>query len=596
MEKGIFELRGNFIQRKITDFFVFYKPKFEFNQIYTKKDKLIFIPKDNKNNCKENYIPCIFFRNPNSSNFLIVFHGNAEDIFTIDNLGLDFRSYLKMNILFVEYPGYSIYMDQNPEPKKIFSDSTIIYDWIKTKFGISDKNIFIYGRSLGTSPAIFLSSQKDPKALFVVSAFTSLKGIGEDKYISPFLEEIFNSNKYIKNVKCPILFIHGKKDTLISYHHSEQLEKEVRRINNSHLTYLEKRDNMTHDSYDIKEDIIFPIDKFLKSNHLISNQNDLIRKDVFDDLFVIPKPISRIIESKTFNIKQFKICKTIEKKNASLLMRLIDDRIAVSNNSKLTLYNDKYYSEDDEIDIGNDDMINCLFQMKNENLILGTKKGYIYIYEILEESKRINTIQLNEEIYKIEVLSSNKICILSKDSIKIYEDDFKEEISSIKSSEKFTDFAEISNYLAFLYDKGLCFYEIQGNTINEKNKNYYIFEQRVYTLSTSNKSLIIGSKSKIFFLELSKDSVQRTSQSFSDYEEDIIFMLKIHDELFLASTDCGNILQIVIDGNNKTIYKDFWTRKKIKSMLLKNIKTILLTDEEKISILTSDRKEDCKAF
>jgi esterase/lipase len=90
----------------------------------------------------------------------------------------------------------------------------------KKNFQVTDDQIFIFGRSLGTSPAIYLSSKRRPKALFVVSAFTSIKDIGADKYVSVFVEEIFNSIKYIKTVKCPILFIHGEKDPLISFQQS----------------------------------------------------------------------------------------------------------------------------------------------------------------------------------------------------------------------------------------------------------------------------------------------------------------------------------------------------------------------------------------
>jgi hypothetical protein len=36
-----------------------------------------------------------------------------------------------MNILIVEYPGYSIYAYEKPDPNIIFSDSLIVYDWIK---------------------------------------------------------------------------------------------------------------------------------------------------------------------------------------------------------------------------------------------------------------------------------------------------------------------------------------------------------------------------------------------------------------------------------------------------------------------------------
>ena len=135
--------------------------------------------------------------------------------------------------------------------KKIFFYSTKVYDWVKEKFHVSEEQIFIFGRSLGTSPSIYLLSYKKPKALFVVSAFKSIKWIGEEKYVSGFLGEIFNSIKYIKNVKCPILFIHGKKDNLISWKQSQKILEEAYRSRNNSCE-IKYRSNMSHNDYDIK--------------------------------------------------------------------------------------------------------------------------------------------------------------------------------------------------------------------------------------------------------------------------------------------------------------------------------------------------------
>ena len=50
----------------------------------------------------------------------------------------------------------------------------------KWKFKVKDEQIFVCGRSLGTACAIFLSSQKHPKAMILISAFTSIKDIGKE--------------------------------------------------------------------------------------------------------------------------------------------------------------------------------------------------------------------------------------------------------------------------------------------------------------------------------------------------------------------------------------------------------------------------------
>lgn len=41
------------------------------------------------------------------------------------------------------------------EHKTIFSNALIAYNWIKKTFNASDNKIFVFSRSLATSPAIF---------------------------------------------------------------------------------------------------------------------------------------------------------------------------------------------------------------------------------------------------------------------------------------------------------------------------------------------------------------------------------------------------------------------------------------------------------
>ena len=81
-------------------------------------------------------------------------------------------------------------------------------------------------KALGTSPAIYLSFSKiQPTALFLLSAFTTIKDIESDKVFSLLVEDIFVSIHYINFVKCPVLLIHGENDYAISYTYSQNLKK-----------------------------------------------------------------------------------------------------------------------------------------------------------------------------------------------------------------------------------------------------------------------------------------------------------------------------------------------------------------------------------
>ena len=264
----------------LSNFSFFPVPSYNFQkqaEISIELQKILFIPKSLSNN-EIDYIPCIFsniiftgFR----SNFLILFHGNAEDIFLMNNFANTLELYLKMNVIVVEYPGYSIYKvpknDKGYIDDIILQDSLIVYDKIKEIFGISDNNIFILGRSIGCAPATYLASKRNPGGLFLVSAFTSIKDIIDDHSFNLggiFVNSSFETIKYIKDVTCPILLIHGMKDSLIPAEHSKRLSNEIK----GNLKECLFRDEMTHNKYDPYKDIFIPINTFLDKNKLIKNK------------------------------------------------------------------------------------------------------------------------------------------------------------------------------------------------------------------------------------------------------------------------------------------------------------------------------------
>lgn len=598
------EQRGNTFQKIITNLFIFRKPNFEKkdyeNVISNFSDKLIFIQKRKESISADNYIPCLYFKNPKSSNFLIYFHGNSEDIFQIEHYGLNFRSYLEMNVIMVEYPGYSLYMDDNPEPNKFFSDSLIVYDWIKETFKISDKQIFVCGRSLGTSPSIYLSSHRDPQALFLISAFTSMKNIGYDKNLSIFIEPIFRSINHIKCVKAPILFIHGEKDPLISDSHSKMLKDEVLQKGLAKIVELDKRPNMTHNEFNMKKDIMMPIIKFLNTHNISFSENNKINieENKINQLFKFPLEISIKISSLIFDINEFNIDEKIYKKNASLLKSLVGNKMALINGSIISIYNTRYFFLDYEINltqiINKEVTIKSLYQLKNENLVCASEKGDIFIFKIEKKRyEKIKIFSLNADIFKIEEYFENLICVLSIKFIKIYNEDFSKELLSLDNNETFTDFCTISkDSFVLIKEENIYFKKISSNEMNAIKAIKINEKGLLNTPTKASNYLIISDNEKIYFVD-TKDFKFETIE----INETISFILKILDNLLLASTYNGEILQIIIkDNGKKEILKKHIINTKISSILFVDYNTILFTEKDQIVIMSKSKKESCEIF
>lgn len=105
-------------------------------------------------------------------------------------------------------------------------DAETVYQCLTTQIGIDEKDLIIFGRSIGSGPACWLASVKNPGALVLMSGFTSIKAVA--KHIAGIvggvlIKQRFKNLKYISSVKCPTLLVHGKKDTLIPYQQSVEL-------------------------------------------------------------------------------------------------------------------------------------------------------------------------------------------------------------------------------------------------------------------------------------------------------------------------------------------------------------------------------------
>ena len=598
------EEKGNWLQSLITKLIILNPPPFgksDYESVANYKNKLVFIEKGNNSQSLDNYIPCLFYRNPNSSNYLIYFHGNSEHIFQIEYYGLDFRSYLDMNVIIVEYPGYSIYHSKNVDSKLILSNTLIVYEWVKSKFKVKDEQIFVCGRSLGTACAIFLSSQKNPKAMILISAFTSIKDIGKDFKSSAFVEEIFNSYKYITKIKSYVLLIHGEKDFLIDYKHSIYFHQAIKKTNK--FVDIQLNPNMTHNEFNLKNDIILPIKEFLEKYGLESKKIDTtLSKDDLKDIYTIPNSIMKLIEMNLFDINNFHQKKIIKLKNAKIFQK-IDNNIIITSGSKILMYNQKNYSLEEEIDINKNhpvSVINSLLEISNKNFICGTNLGDIIIFEKvneLEENdedfeysyKEIKCISLKEEIYKIDKFSPNFICVLTKNELKFYDDNFYEK-NSIKLAQLYTNFLQTSyDHIALLSYNHLSIYKIGEKKI-EINYRYdnIVSNHFKNILVSTNKYIIVGGRKFLYLLNYKTNKISKKK-----IISEINYIYKINDEFFLASADDGIILNISIDENSNIFIKDKkFINGDINSLFLKNFKSILITSEENAQIWTTQSKEN----
>lgn len=124
----------------------------------------------------------------------------------------------------MEYRGYSVYEGETT-PDNIEADATRLFEFLfANKFAAGQ--LIIFGRSIGCAVTLTLTQKFSIFCAILLSPFISLKKIAQDLYgncASAVLKEAFNNEENCKQIRCPVLIIHGDKDTLVSSEHSLKL-------------------------------------------------------------------------------------------------------------------------------------------------------------------------------------------------------------------------------------------------------------------------------------------------------------------------------------------------------------------------------------
>eukprot|EP00747_Dinoflagellata_sp_TGD_P091210 gnl/TRDRNA2_/TRDRNA2_164980_c0_seq1.p1 gnl/TRDRNA2_/TRDRNA2_164980_c0~~gnl/TRDRNA2_/TRDRNA2_164980_c0_seq1.p1 ORF type:complete len:408 (+),score=63.94 gnl/TRDRNA2_/TRDRNA2_164980_c0_seq1:102-1325(+) len=176
-------------------------------------------------------IPCLWFPAPKAATVMLFFHANAEDLGMSYAVLKHMRDQFKVNVLAVEYPGYGLLRQMKPSEDGVYEVALTAFRFLVDEVGVRYGQIILFGRSLGSGPAVYLGSQYPVGGLILVSAFSSIKGAVQSivgSFLAWTFPERFPNYRIIANVSCSTLFIHGECDGLIPVEHSLRLFKKCR--------------------------------------------------------------------------------------------------------------------------------------------------------------------------------------------------------------------------------------------------------------------------------------------------------------------------------------------------------------------------------
>lgn len=165
-------------------------------------------------------------------------HANAEDLGNIYPWCKFLSKTLGVNVLAYDYTGYGLaYGEGPPSEENCYADIDAAYKYLRETLKVPAQNIVLYGRSLGSGPSCYLASrtaddsENDPSqapvgGLILHAPFLSVYRIVLETGCT-LPGDKFPNVDVCSSIKSPSLLIHGTKDKIVPFNHSEQLMETI---------------------------------------------------------------------------------------------------------------------------------------------------------------------------------------------------------------------------------------------------------------------------------------------------------------------------------------------------------------------------------
>lgn len=160
----------------------------------------------------------IFIPTPQESRGLILyFHGNADDLQRWANYSEPFTR-LGYDFFAIDYPGYGKSKGK-PTEADFYAAAESAYNWATERY--TSEQIVLYGRSMGSPVASYLSTKVPAQQLILETPFYSLTELlshGPYPFLMPFGPRYqFPVNEYIATTTMPVGIFQGTADRIVPY-------------------------------------------------------------------------------------------------------------------------------------------------------------------------------------------------------------------------------------------------------------------------------------------------------------------------------------------------------------------------------------------
>lgn len=207
--------------------------------LYFVQERILFMPSTLADDAKFDYIGkveehsfkvdgqtahSLIFDRESSKGLILFLHGNAGDLSDWGYVAEELVNRTGYGVWIVDYPGFGKSRGKIASEEQLHAFARAVYGEVRKILG--NRQLIIYGRSIGTGLAVRLASENKADALILESPYLSMTSLVSSKlaWLPSFLLRYpLPSNTWITQVNVPVLVVHGEKDEVIPVQQGKSL-------------------------------------------------------------------------------------------------------------------------------------------------------------------------------------------------------------------------------------------------------------------------------------------------------------------------------------------------------------------------------------
>ena len=157
----------------------------------------------------------------NGAPFVIAFHGNGDLADSWIDWARDVAAAEKCRVLLAEYRGYGGLAGRTTYAG-VMLDARAAVAFAKRRFGVDERDVVLYGHSLGSGVATQLATEIDARAVLLEAPLTSVVEVGQRNFrapiswLLPFVSRIdFAPLQRVRVIRAPVSVAVGARDDVL---------------------------------------------------------------------------------------------------------------------------------------------------------------------------------------------------------------------------------------------------------------------------------------------------------------------------------------------------------------------------------------------